>query len=105
MKKLLLILLCLPMILFSCNSGWSLDAMSKFLKGCNSKPLPSPYSETQGEYCKCLLEKAMKKYPNSSMVEKDKLWGKEAWRECISEVTKTNPNNDDGLNIKTIKKD
>jgi len=87
MKKLLLILLCLPMI-YSCNSGWSIDEIYDFKKGCLSTTLPAPHSESIEEYCECLLEQAMESYPKGTppSSEWDKDWAKESARKCLLDI-------------------
>ena len=87
MKKLLLILLCLP-LLYSCNSGWSINEIFDFKQGCLSTPLPAPYSESIEEYCECLLEQAMETYPRGTppSSEWDKDWAKESARKCLLDI-------------------
>ncbi len=84
MKKLLLILLCLP-LLYSCNSGWSIDEIIDFKEGCESS---FPYSVSSEELCECLLEKAMEVYPNGQppSSEWDRNWADEVARKCLLDI-------------------
>ena len=87
MKKLLLILLCLP-LLHSCNSGWSLDEITTFLNQCQSTDVEVVNSELKEELCWCLYQEAKKTYPKGPPPpsEWDKDWAKESARKCLLDI-------------------
>jgi hypothetical protein len=91
MKKILLILFCLP-LLFSCGERnkqkeqWSNNEKITFLKYCYEGAQSTIYTESQVEdYCSCSLEKTMLKY-NQPTSDIDMQWAKEIQSECRIET-------------------
>jgi len=79
MKKLLLLLLCVP-LMFSCGeSGWPEDKKKAFMENCLISDIHEEYSSRSNkisslmtaDYCSCALEKVQKKYPKEWILDSD----------------------------------
>ena len=99
MKKLLLILLCVPLLL-SCgeknedtgiipNEGWSQSDISLYVKTCQEGS--GDYTQESKDYCECIVIKCMKKWDSLEEMDRDITFEEKEmneWAEsCMLEIT------------------
>ena len=61
MKKILLVLLCVPLMFSSCKKDKKSDIKSKFMSSCMSDSTPNISKADQKAYCECVLESIFEK--------------------------------------------
>jgi len=64
-KTSIIYALCISVLIFSCKRKWTENDRTEFISGCmNGGAVSDMGKEKAREYCQCMLEKIIAKYPN-----------------------------------------